>query len=143
MKKEPVIYNLQQLPAEMTVAAVKNKAAWTSEIRASVEAAINSDVFMSFDEKINSLLDALRIPISDDQSYNQFFIHSQKDLEGEAARIAVKAQAIPVLPSLDQIHAEARNRYDKKADKLKRKQDKVAAKAAKTAPPMEPEQKAA
>jgi hypothetical protein len=134
MASQLVIYNVSNLPAEMVAAALANKTAYTAELRAAFDVAINSDVFMSFEEKIDTLLDTLRIPISDDQSYNQFFIHSAKDLEGEVCRDAVKRQIIPVLPTLDQVHAEAKKRYDEKAAKFQRQSDKKAAKAAKSAP---------
>lgn len=136
-----IIYNLQELPAEMKASASANKAARSAELQAAFNVAINSDVFMSFEEKIKGLLDVLSIPISDDQSYNQFFIHSDKDLKVAACTDAIGKNAVPVLPTLDQIHAEAQKRYDEKVVKLQRQVDRKAvkdAKAAKTAPPVTP-----
>lgn len=133
-----IVYNVQNLPADMIAAATTNKAAKTAEIKAAFEAAINSNVFMSFEEKIKSLLDALSIPISDDQSYNQFFIHSSKDLEVLAYRAAVNANTPPAKTTIDQIHAEAKKRYDEKAAKTLRQADRRAIKAAKNAPATQP-----
>jgi len=129
-----IVYNEQNLPAEKEASATANKSAKTAELQAAFNAAINSNVFMSFDEKIKSLLDALSIPISDDQSYNQFFIHSTKDLQAEAGIAAAKAGQVPVMPTTDQIHAEARKRYDEKVAKDKRQTERRAAKAGNSAP---------
>jgi hypothetical protein len=130
-----IIYHPENLPQAMINSAAANRAAFRAMLEESFNVAINSDVFMSFEEKIKSLLDTLSIPISDDQSYNQFFIHTTKDLEGEACRDAVKKDVVPVLPTLEQIHAEAQKRYDEKAVKLQRQADKKALKAAKSATP--------
>lgn len=130
-----LIYNIETIPAEMKASATANKAARSANLQAAFNVAINSDVFMSFEEKINSLFDVLSIPISDDQSYNQFFIHSHKDLTVAACNDAVSKNLPPVLPTLDQIHAEAQKRYDEKAVKLQRQADRKAVKDAKTAPP--------
>lgn len=133
-----LIYNIETLSAEMKASAAANKAARSANLQAAFNVAINSDVFMSFEEKINSLFDTLSIPISDDQSYNQFFIHSTKALESEAGRKSATSGTICILPTLDQIHAEAQRRYDDKVVKLQRQADRKAVKDAKTAPPVAP-----
>jgi hypothetical protein len=138
-----LIYNVTELPAEMKTSASANKAAKSAELHAAFNLAINSDIFMSFDEKVKGLLDVLSIPISDDQSYNQFFIHSDKDLKVAACTDAINRNTVPVLPTLGQIHAEAQKRYDDKATKAQRQADKKAAKDAKSAPAIPPVAQAA
>lgn len=126
-----VVYNVDNLPAEMITSATANKDAKTAELQTAFEIAINSNVFMALDEKIKALLDALSIPISDDQSYNQFFIHSQKDLRASAGLAAAQSNKVPIMPTVDQVHIEARKRYDEKAAKLQRQAERRAAKAPK------------
>lgn len=139
-----LIYNVENLTAEMKASALANKTAKTAELKAAFGAAIESDIFMSFDEKVKSLLDAMSIPISDDSSYNMFFIHSTKDLQAEAGISAAKAGQVPVMPTPPVIHAEAKKRYDEKDAKTKRQEAKKAAKAAKNAPaPVAPDQQQA
>ena len=128
-----IVYNVQNLPAEMVTTAATIRATKSVELRAAFDAALRSDVFMSFEEKVDGIFDALRIPISDDQSYNQFFIHSKKDLESEAGVAAARAQVIPTMPTLDQVHAEALKRYNEKAAKLLRQSERRATKAARSA----------
>lgn len=112
-----IIYNIDEFPALLKTIADANKAALTDTIRANFEIAIASDVIMSSMERIERLMDSCKIPVSDDMSYNRFYFNAQKDLEGDAAKEAFKNQIVPVLPTIAEIHALARKRYDEKIEK--------------------------
>jgi hypothetical protein len=130
-----IIYNIDGLPAESIAAAVANKASQSEKLRADFEVAIASDVIMSSTERIERMLDAFKIPVSDDQSYNRFYYNAQRDLEVEAAKIGAKNNSIPVLPKVEEIHALARKRYDDKAAKDQKKAEANAAKEEKEKKP--------
>lgn len=121
-----IIYNIDEFPEHLKAIADANKTALTETLRAHFEIAIDSDVIMSSHERIKHMMDSFKIPVSDDMSYNRFYFNAQKDLEGEAAKDAVKTQTIPVLPTIEEIHALARERYDeKKAKDLVKEQAKA------------------
>ncbi len=73
--------------------------------------ATSSAFYMSNDKRVAALEEALNIPVSDDKSFQQFFNHSSKDLEGEAYRNARKSGGTPVEVTNLQIMAEAKARY--------------------------------
>jgi hypothetical protein len=126
-----IIYTIDDFPAHLKEIADANKAALTDTIRANFEIAIVSDVIMSSEERIERMMDSFKIPVSDDMSYNRFYFNAQKDLEGDAAKDAFKKQIIPELPTIEEIHALARKRYDEKNAKDLIKEQAKAEKEAK------------
>ena len=126
-----LIYELDEFPAELAAKAAANKLAYAEKLLSVFAAAVESDVIMSSQERIDRLLDACKNPISDDASYNHFYLNAQKDLVVEAAQEGFNNQAIPVMPTSEQIHALTRKRYDEKAAKELVREEAKAAKAAK------------
>jgi hypothetical protein len=126
-----IIYTIDEFPPHLKEIADAKKAALTDTLRANFDIAIASDVIMSSDERIERMLDSFKIPVSDDMSYNRYYFNAQKDLEGEAAKDAVKKQIIPVLPTIEDIHVLARKRYDEKNAKDLVKEQAKAEKEAK------------
>lgn len=116
-----IVYDVNKLPEGMVTAAQSIRTAKEAVLWEAFEKVIKSDVFMSFEDKVDALLDAMSIPISDDKSYNQFYIHSEKDLATKALMDAFTKKEVPVLPTVDEIHAEAKRRYDEKIAKEERK----------------------
>lgn len=126
-----LIYSIDGLPEESISAAMANKEAYREKLRVDFETAIESDVIMSSQERIERMIDAFKIPISDDTSYNRFYFNAMMDLGVEAAIFGAKNNLVPVLPTVEQIHALARQRYDEKAAKDLKKAEAKAAKQAK------------
>ena len=78
-------------PVEVAQALPPIDPAKANTIRRLVEVAINSAFYMSNPKRVDALEASLKIPVSDDKSFSQFFVHSEKDLNVAAGRLLVKA----------------------------------------------------
>lgn len=87
------------------------------QLRNAFEAAMASEVYMGKAKRLQRLLEALKIPMSNDKDYNQFLNHAKKDLYAEAAQKAAEQNQPVVLPTEDEVRAEAKKRYDAKVQK--------------------------
>lgn len=87
------------------------------QLRNAFEAAMASEVYMGKAKRLQRLLEALKVPMSNDKDYNQFLNHAKKDLYAEAAQKAAEQNQPVVLPTDDEVKAEAKKRYDAKVQK--------------------------
>jgi hypothetical protein len=76
-----------------------------------LEKATRSPFYMSNLKRVAALEKALKIPVSDDKSFQLFYNHSQKDLERDAGRKAVEVKDVPIMPTIHEIIEEAQKRY--------------------------------
>lgn len=87
---------------------------------------INDPRFWNNDKRVDRLREALKVPVSDDRSYQQCYIHAETSLIAKAAKLSKDSHQPVVMPTEEQIHAEAQINYDKKvAAKAKKAQKKA------------------
>ena len=89
-----------------------------ADIMALVTKATSSSFYMSNAKRVAILIDALKIPPSDDKSFQMFYTHAERDLQGESYKKARTLGTTPTEVTLTQIMAEAQARYSKKHGKI-------------------------
>ncbi len=80
--------------------------------------ASKSAFYMSNEKRVSALEEALKIPVSDDASFRQFFIHSYNDLEIAVNKVARKNRTFPEDVTSTMVMTEAQRRYLAKHGKL-------------------------
>ena len=83
-----------------------------------LEKATNSPFYMSNEKRVTALLEALKIPVSDDVSFQRLFYYAEKDLFEKAYKDARGNGQTPEEVTTAMIMAEATARYIKKNKKL-------------------------
>lgn len=82
---------------------------------------INNPRFLAKESRYTDLIAALTIPVFDDRSLQQFYNHAKDDLTNEAAVRSAKEGLPVVLPTEEEVKAEAWERYTKKQMVIERK----------------------
>jgi hypothetical protein len=82
---------------------------------------LNNPRFWGVESRVDRLEDAAVIPMFDDKSLQGFATSAEKELIRKATETAIKNQAIPVWPTVDQIKALALEKHQEKQDKEVRK----------------------
>jgi len=77
------------------------------------EAMTNPDFFTK-DSRVVALRNALKVPVSDDRSYHQCYIHANSALIAKAAKLSATTGTPVVMPSEVDIHALAQVNFEKK-----------------------------
>jgi hypothetical protein len=95
-----------------------------AELTAIFNATMSNPDFFTKDNRVVTLRNALKVPVSDDRSYQQCYICAKRTLKSEAADLSADTGKVVVMPTEEQIHALALENH-------KKKQAEKAAKAAK------------
>ena len=80
-------------------------------LRAKLEETINNPRFWSKVSRYDSLMSAMSVPVFDDRSLHQYYIHSESDLKADAATKSFATGVPAVLPTEEEIKAEAWRRW--------------------------------
>jgi hypothetical protein len=80
-------------------------------IRQLVEKVVSSKFYMSNPKRVTALKEALAIPVSDDKSFQQFYVHAEKDLGNAAYKAARKSGTSPAEVTVAQIMGKAQEKY--------------------------------
>lgn len=85
-----------------------------AELSAIFNATMSNPEFFTKDNRVVALRNALKVPVSDDRSYQQCFIHAKNTLKSDAAELSFTTGKVVVMPSEEQIHALALENFKKK-----------------------------
>jgi hypothetical protein len=97
--------------APTTIAAIAIDDAKKQELERKFQETINNPRFWAKMSRHDALLSALVVPVFDDKSLHMYYIHADSDLNAAAAKKS-KADGVPaILPTDEQIKAEAWNRW--------------------------------
>lgn len=95
-------------------------------LRDALEVAIGNRIFWENPKRYDRALDALKVPVSDDRALQQYYNHARKGLIELACKVAIEKGVVPVMPTEDEILAEAKRRQ---IDKQKETEEKGRRKA--------------
>ena len=84
------------------------------ELEIKFNSTINNPRFWAKENRYKALMDALVIPVFDDRSLQQFYIHSEDDLMAKAAKRSRDDGLPAILPTVVEVMAEAWRRYAEK-----------------------------
>ena len=73
--------------------------------------AIQNPRFWVKKSRYDAVMSALVVPVFDDRSLHQYYIHAESDLNAEAARKSQEAGVPAILPTEEQVKAEAWRRW--------------------------------
>jgi hypothetical protein len=110
-QSEPEEGTLTQDVAAMSPATVAIDLAKQEALRAKFEDTINNPRFWAKDTRYDTLMSALAVPLFDDRSLHQFYIHAESDMTADAAKKSSAAGVPAVLPTEEEIIAEAWRRW--------------------------------
>jgi hypothetical protein len=99
----------------MTTAAIVIDEAKKQELESKFRETISNPRFWAKEARFDTLMDNLEVPMFDDRSLQQFYIHAMSDLTGEAATLSQKKRVPVVMPTEEEGKAEAWKRYIAKA----------------------------
>ncbi|NVN90940.1 MAG: hypothetical protein HXX11_10090 [Desulfuromonadales bacterium] len=85
-----------------------------AELTAIFNATMSNPDFFTKDNRVVVLRNALKVPVSDDRSYQQCYIHAKNTLKSEAADLSFDTGVPAVIPTEEQIHALAQKNFEKK-----------------------------
>jgi hypothetical protein len=111
--------------AEESTPAATNTTPTVDQLRLAFDAAMASDIYRGNPKRLERLLEALKIPMSNEKDFNQFLNHAKKELMVKAAMTAANSGTTVVLPTEEEITAEAKKRF---ALKLQKEAEKAARK---------------
>jgi len=103
-----------QVTMTATTAIVINEAR-KQELESKFHETISNPRFWAKEARFDTLMDNLEVPMFDDRSLQQFYIHAMSDLTGEAAALSHKKKVPVVMPTEEEGKAEAWKRYIAKA----------------------------
>jgi len=95
-----------------------------AELTTLFTATMSNPDFFAKESRVVALRNALKVPMFDDRSMQQFSVSAREELTRQAMDTAIKKQIVPVMPTAKEISVLAKKKFDDK-------QAKDAAKAAK------------
>jgi len=95
-----------------------------AELTTLFTATMDNPDFFAKESRVVALRNALKVPMFDDRSMQQFSVSAREELTRLAMDTAIKKQIVPVMPTAEEITVLAKKKFDDK-------QAKDAAKAAK------------
>ena len=114
---------------EDTIPATTDNTPTVEQLRVAFNAAMLSDIYLGNPKRLERLLEALKIPMSNEKDFNQFLNHAKKNLYAKAAMLAAAERTTVVLPTDEEIAAEAKKRFALKVLKEAQKTANEAKKA--------------